>query len=108
MSLVLTVGQSEHLPITETRNHEALVPVVAQSMTGTIKNHVATDPWPRLMSRSLAARYFGISPNHFERHVPIEPIQMGSRKLYDRLALDEYADAMSASQTEWIGECGSN
>lgn len=51
--------------------------------------------WPRLLSREQAASYCGVSPNFFDAHVAIPATMIGTRKLYDRHALDRWIDALS-------------
>lgn len=46
------------------------------------------------MSVSLAADYFSISAVSL-RSLPVETIRIGRRVLYDRRALDQYADRLS-------------
>ncbi len=48
--------------------------------------------WPRLLPRELAAAYCGISVNHFMAQVPVQPMMLGTKKLWDRQAIDEWLD----------------
>lgn len=52
--------------------------------------------WPRLMPREWAAAYLGLSPNALES-LSIEPVRIGARRLYDRITLDRYVDALGRS-----------
>lgn len=47
---------------------------------------------PRLLNRIEAARYCGISVNHFLTHVPVAPRSIGAKKLWDRKAIDRWLD----------------
>ena len=51
--------------------------------------------WPRLLSREQAAAYMGMAPGTFSARVPIKPLSIGCRKLWDRLVLDTWVDALS-------------
>lgn len=50
--------------------------------------------WPRLLSRNLAAAYLGISPN-MVNGLPIPPLKVQGRTLYDRKALDRWVDELT-------------
>ena len=50
--------------------------------------------WPRLMSVKLAAAYLSISPGSLRERGP-QALQLGRRVLYDRIALDRWADHLS-------------
>lgn len=51
---------------------------------------------PRLLSRDEAAAYCGVSPNMFEEHVGVPAFKgFGSRRLWDRIALDLWLDRES-------------
>lgn len=50
--------------------------------------------WPRLMSITLAADYLSISPATLRERGP-QAVQLGRRVLYDRVALDRWADRLS-------------
>jgi hypothetical protein len=50
---------------------------------------------PRLLSRDEAAAYCGISPGTFDEYVGVPPIRFGSRRLWDRVALDWWLDRAS-------------
>lgn len=54
-----------------------------------------TLPCPRLVSRSIAAAYLGISEGHFDAHVMVPPVKVGKRLLWDLRALDRWVDAAS-------------
>jgi hypothetical protein len=54
-------------------------------------------PAQRLLSRPQAARYCGMSAEHFTKHVPVAPIEFGKRKLYDRNSLDQWIDKLTDS-----------
>lgn len=63
--------------------------------------------WPRLLSREQAAAYVGLSVGSL-RLIPVSPVRIGTRVLYDRCALDAYADTLvasgqtAASDEEWL------
>lgn len=63
---------------------------------------------PRLLSRIEAARYCGISVNHFLTHVPVSPREIGAKKLWDRKAIDRWLDDSPSSDNagpsaeEWL------
>lgn len=48
--------------------------------------------WPRLLPRELAAAYCGVSVNHFLAHVPVPSVKIGTKKLWDRAAIDHWLD----------------
>ncbi len=48
---------------------------------------------PRGLSCEVAARYCGISERLFRREVPVAPRRIGSRLVWDKLALDEWLGA---------------
>jgi hypothetical protein len=50
---------------------------------------------PRMLDRAAAAAYCGVSINHFLAQVPVSPVLLGSKKLWDRKRLDEYLDQLS-------------
>lgn len=57
--------------------------------------------WPRLLSVKDAARYVGVSVNTFKSRIGDpwpEPIVMGRRVLFDRVALDHAVDNLSRRQ----------
>lgn len=63
--------------------------------------------WPRLLDRKDAAEYCGVSVNHFLEHVPVSPMKLGEKKLWDRRAIDEWLDGGSSgrdttSTKEWL------
>lgn len=51
--------------------------------------------WPRLLGRDLAAAYVGVSPNTFEATVPVPPIRIGRRELWDKARLDAWVDSLA-------------
>lgn len=53
--------------------------------------------WPRMLSRSAAAAYCGLSVTCFEQRCPVQPIRMGSRKLWDRRAIDAWLDQLGGT-----------
>ncbi len=63
--------------------------------------------WPRLLSADLAAAYVGVSPNTFRRAVGSrwpQPIYIGNRTLWDRIALDAAVDReVNARGSTWSG-----
>jgi len=49
--------------------------------------------WPRMMSRSVAAAYCGVSPNMIGKVYGVEPVRLNARRaLYDRRDLDAAID----------------
>jgi hypothetical protein len=48
--------------------------------------------WPRGLSLPEAARYVGVSPETFLRHVKVAPRKIGSRRIWDRRAVDVWFD----------------
>lgn len=69
--------------------------------------------WPRLLSREMAAAYVGVSPNAFDAF-RIPALKIGTRRLYDRIALDQWVDDRidapqndgSQSWMERVTQCG--
>lgn len=60
--------------------------------------------WPRLMGLDVAAAYCGISASTFELRVGVEPVRLGSRKLWDKKRLDAWIDGLSdAGPQDWLG-----
>ena len=55
--------------------------------------------WPRLMSEELATRYLSIGRTMLAEQGP-EPQFVGRRKLWDRKALDRWADALAGIPLE--------
>ena len=56
---------------------------------------------PRLLSKPIAATYLGISERTFDRlksasNFP-DPIRIGRRRLWDRIAIDQYFDELIES-----------
>lgn len=47
--------------------------------------------WPRLLNKELAAAYIGVSIGKLDK-LPISPVRIGSRVVYDRRSLDRWAD----------------
>ena len=52
------------------------------------------DSWPRLLPINLAARYLGISRNHFLAHVKVPAVRLGRAVRWDRAALDRWVDSL--------------
>lgn len=76
-------------------------------MTATRLDPKSLPDWPRLMGRKLAAAYCGISEEHFEATVPVTPRRLGTRKLWDRKSLDEWADRLdNAGPVDLVGMLG--
>lgn len=50
--------------------------------------------WPRLMDVDLAAAYLGIGASTLRERGPA-PVHIGRRALFDRHALDRFADALA-------------
>ena len=68
---------------------------------------------PRGMPRTEAAAYVGCSPRKFDGMVadglmPV-PRLIGSKKIWDRLELDEFFDSLPrpGGENDWDGESGS-
>lgn len=49
--------------------------------------------WPRLMGEEMASRYLGIGTTSLRKKGP-RPKSFGTRRLYDRLDLDRWADRL--------------
>lgn len=47
---------------------------------------------PRLLTKSQAARYLGLSPEGFAREIFLKPIKVGNKELWDRYGLDVWVD----------------
>jgi hypothetical protein len=60
---------------------------------------------PRLMGEPQAAAYLGVSATTL-RGLGLARVQLGARRLYDRLDLDAYADALPRDG-ESVGEANS-
>jgi hypothetical protein len=61
--------------------------------------------WPRLLSRTDAAEYCGVSATHFDKHVPLDPIHLGARRLWDREQLDRWVETFvnaASQETDWL------
>lgn len=62
--------------------------------------------WPRFLSRPLAAAYLGIGEQFFTEVVTVAPVALGGRKVWDRRALDAWADAKAAEAArnggDWV------
>ena len=60
--------------------------------------------WPRLMSAERCAAYLDVSTPTFVTRVAshFAPISIGSRKLYDRIALDRWLDERTAADPDWL------
>ena len=61
--------------------------------------------WPRLLSRVDAAEYCGVSPSHFDKTVPLDPIHLGARRVWDREALDQWVTSLAnnaSPETDWM------
>lgn len=59
--------------------------------------------WPRLLSEQLAAAYVGLSMNAFRARVGRlwpRAIRIGTRKLYDRAAIDRVVDDLAEPDEE--------
>lgn len=57
----------------------------------------ALPDWPRYLRRRLAAAYLDMSEEFFAKNVPVRGIAMGGIVVWDRKALDAWADAQSAA-----------
>jgi hypothetical protein len=49
----------------------------------------------RMLGIDEAAIYCGLSPNSFTKHIKVDPIRIGRRRLWDRKSLDVWLDRMS-------------
>jgi hypothetical protein len=47
---------------------------------------------PRLLDRAAAAAYCAVSVRTFITHVPVEPILVGSKRVWDRMAIDRWIE----------------
>jgi hypothetical protein len=61
--------------------------------------HLPPGITPRLLSRTAAAAYCGVSPHVFETHVPVASVRVGCQKRWDRAALDAWLDRQSGLGT---------
>lgn len=59
---------------------------------------------PRLMPAPQAAHYLGVSPATL-RSLPIPRKQLGSKRLYDRIDLDAYADSLRSEAESEVNTC---
>lgn len=65
--------------------------------------------WPRLLPGQLAAGYLGIGENLLSR-LPVPSVRIGSRRLWDRQALDRFVDTLAEtgqsldSDDYWLGK----
>lgn len=64
---------------------------------------LTTPPVPRLFGNDMAAAYLGISERMLD-HVRLradfpQPIRLGRRLLWDRVALDDFVDKLSNAST---------
>jgi hypothetical protein len=63
--------------------------------------------WPRLLGRDKAAAYLDMSPNMLDT-LPLVPVKIGTRRLYDRRSLDRLVDNLSGgaesslSASQWL------
>jgi hypothetical protein len=62
---------------------------------------------PRLLDRKTAAEYCGVSVNTFLTHVPVAPVLIGSKRLWDRKAIDTWLDGPgddgdTVTAEEWL------
>ena len=69
------------------------------------KNSLPHGLTPRLLDRDAAATYCGVSVPHFLEHVPVDPVEIGKKKLWDRMMIDRWLDssqsAGQASPDQW-------
>jgi hypothetical protein len=54
--------------------------------------------WPRMLSRPMAAAYLGTTLSGFDR-LALPSVLIGGRRVWDRQALDGYADSVGAVGT---------
>ena len=60
--------------------------------------------WPRLMARSIAAAYCGVSANNIEKVFGVSPIRLNTRRvLYDRLDIDAAIDLRKGTPSTKTG-----
>ncbi|MGH8248260.1 MAG: hypothetical protein ACREUU_17700 [Gammaproteobacteria bacterium] len=64
---------------------------------GTRLELAALPDWPRLLSRPVAAAYCGVTAEFFEAQCPVPAIRLGSRKLWDRPAIDRWIDGLGGT-----------
>lgn len=62
--------------------------------------------WPRLMPEPYAAAYVGVSVSTFRNkvqsgHMPAPVRVTQGRKVWDKKALDRFADGLSEDRDEW-------
>lgn len=57
---------------------------------------------PRMLSNIEAAAYCGVSVNHFNAHVRVQPVKIGERKLWDREALDRWLDQLGGTRYDHV------
>jgi hypothetical protein len=61
--------------------------------------------WPRLMSAERCAAYCDVSRATFLMKIAPRlgsPVLIGTRKLYDRAALDKWLDERAAADPDWL------
>lgn len=63
--------------------------------------------WPRLLDRRGAAEYCGVSVNTFLARVPVPAVEIGTKRLWDRHAIDAWLDGGLGgnlpTSEEWLG-----
>lgn len=47
----------------------------------------------RLLDIEAAASYCGVCPTVFARHIPVKPIKLGRRRVWDIVAIDRWIEA---------------
>lgn len=64
---------------------------------------MSSSRWPRLLDRKGAAEYCGVSFNTFLAHVPVAPVHLGTKPLWDRHAIDAWLDGGNVPiSEEWL------
>jgi hypothetical protein len=64
-------------------------------------------PTKRMLSDAEAANYCGVAVGTLKSHVPVAPVKIGARVLYDVKRLDNWLDNQSKSEPmtgdDWLG-----
>jgi hypothetical protein len=71
--------------------------------------------WPRLLTRSQAAAYCGLSVGSFSTLCPVQPIALGNDKRLERfdvVALNQWIDSLKTDATmrgfDWLESMDAN
>lgn len=69
--------------------------------------NLADKPWPRGLHEDEAATYLGLGRTKFRELVKTEifpqPVEIGGRKVYDRVKLDRAFEEMGSEPGNWFG-----